>query len=166
MNLTDSAPREPVQPNQPNDEYWMSRALDLADRAAEQGEVPVGAVLVKDGVLIGSGWNKPISSCDPSAHAEIMALRDAACNFQNYRLPGTTLYVTIEPCAMCAGALLHARVSKLVFGATEPRNGAVTSQMNILDSSALTHKIQWQGGVLEQASRERMQAFFKERRSG
>ncbi|MBV1913774.1 MAG: tRNA adenosine(34) deaminase TadA [Pseudomonadales bacterium] len=149
-----------------DDEYWMRRALELADKAATYDEVPVGAVLVKDGQLIGSGWNQPISSCDPSAHAEIMALRNAASNVQNYRLPGTTLYVTIEPCAMCTGALLHARVGKLVFGAPEPRNGAVTSQLAILDHQALTHNMEWQSGVLEEACRERIQAFFKARRAG
>jgi len=149
-----------------DDEYWMNRALKLADKAAEQGEVPVGAILVRNDEMIGSGWNRPIGSCDPSAHAEIVALRDAASNLQNYRLPNTTLYVTIEPCAMCAGALLHARVSTLVFGAPEPRNGAVTSQLKIMDHPELTHKIEWRSGVLEETCRERIQSFFKARRAG
>ena len=148
-----------------DDQYWMNRAIELAKKAAEQGEVPIGAVLVKDGELVGSGWNQPISGCDPSAHAEIMALRNAASNVQNYRLPGTTLYVTIEPCAMCAGAMLHARISKLVFGAPEPRNGAVVSQLNILDNPRLTHQIEWQAGVLEQTCKEQMQSFFRARRN-
>ncbi|MBL4583517.1 MAG: tRNA adenosine(34) deaminase TadA [Pseudomonadales bacterium] len=142
----------------------MERALKLAQHAAQQGEVPVGAVLVRNNELIGSGWNQPISACDPSAHAEVIALRNAASNVQNYRLPDTTLYVTIEPCAMCAGALLHARVSRLVFGASEPRNGAVTSQLQILDAPALTHKITWQAGVLEHDCKEQMQLFFRARR--
>ena len=147
-----------------DDQYWMERAFRLAERAAMAGEVPVGAVLVREGELIGSGWNQPIGSCDPSAHAEIVALRNAASNVQNYRLPGTTLYVTIEPCAMCAGAMLHARVDRLVFGAPEPRNGAITSQLKILDNAELTHQIEWQAGVMEEDCKRQIQGFFRARR--
>ncbi len=148
----------------PDDQYWMGQAIRLAERAALAGEVPVGAVLVRGDELIGSGWNQPIGSCDPSAHAEIVALRNAASNAQNYRLPDTTLYVTIEPCAMCAGAMLHARIDRLVFGAPEPRNGAVTSQLKILANTQLTHQIEWQAGVMEEECKRQIQDFFKARR--
>ncbi len=148
----------------PDDWYWMEQAFRLAERAALAGEVPVGAVLVRDGELIGSGWNQPIDSCDPSAHAEIVALRNAASNVENYRLPDTTLYVTIEPCAMCAGAMLHARVARLVFGAPEPRNGAIISQLKILENSQLTHQIEWQAGVMAEECKRLIQNFFRARR--
>ena len=142
------------------DRHWMQLALEQAQLAAANGEVPVGAVLVKDNQLIASGFNQPISSCDPSAHAEIVVLRAAAKNLSNYRLPDTTLYVTIEPCTMCVGAMIHARIARLVFGAPEPRAGAT----KLLDSASFNHRIEIVGGVLADECRELMQAFFRERR--
>jgi tRNA(adenine34) deaminase len=146
------------------DEFWMNRALNLARHAASIGEVPVGAVLVRDNGEIGAGYNHPITACDPSCHAEIHALRDAALRVGNYRLPGSTLYVTIEPCTMCVGALIHARVGRLVFGAREPRAGAVVSQLQLLNQNHYNHSIQWQEGVLAEDCREVMTAFFRQRR--
>lgn len=142
----------------------MRRALALADRAANEGEVPVGAVLVREGELLGEGWNQVISARDPSAHAEIVALRDAAGAVGNYRLPGSILYVTLEPCTMCAGALVHARVSQLVFAAEEPRAGVICSTCELLDEPWYNHKISWLGGVLAAESSARLQAFFQARR--
>ncbi len=142
----------------------MQRALALARRAGEADEVPVGALLVKDGAIIAEGWNRPISNADPTAHAEIVVLRDAAAKLNNYRLPRTTLYVTIEPCTMCVGAMLHARVERLVFGAPEPRAGAVVSQFRLLDGNHYNHSMQWDGGVLEQPCAELLKAFFQARR--
>ncbi|MEZ5556261.1 tRNA adenosine(34) deaminase TadA [Haliea sp.] len=144
---------------------WMEQALALADRAAAQGEVPVGALVVRDGQLLGQGWNRVISDADPTAHAEIVALRDAARAQGNYRLPGATLYVTLEPCSMCAGALVHARIALLVFAAREPRAGVVCSQCALLESPWYNHKVRWEEGVLAEASSERLQAFFRARRS-
>ncbi|TGD73949.1 tRNA adenosine(34) deaminase TadA [Mangrovimicrobium sediminis] len=145
-------------------EHWMRRALALADRAESEGEVPVGAVLVRDGQLLGEGWNAVISRADPTAHAEIEALRDAAGAAGNYRLPGSTLYVTLEPCTMCAGAMIHARVAQLVFAATEPKAGVVCSTCAMLDEPRYNHQVRWQGGVLAQDSADRLQAFFRARR--
>jgi tRNA(adenine34) deaminase len=142
----------------------MRRALALADRAANEGEVPVGAVLVCDGELLGEGWNQVIAAQDPTAHAEIVALRDAARVVGNYRLPGSTLYVTLEPCTMCAGAMVHARVELLVFGAREPRAGVVCSTCNLLDQPSFNHRVQWTGDVLADESASRLQAFFQARR--
>lgn len=145
-------------------EVWMRRALALADRAANEGEVPVGAVLVRDGELLGEGWNQPISAADPTAHAEIVALRDAARVCNNYRLPGSTLYVTLEPCTMCAGAMVHARVETLVFAAREPRAGVVCSTCALLDEPWYNHRVNWLEGVLADESSSRLRAFFKARR--
>ncbi|MDP5065550.1 MAG: tRNA adenosine(34) deaminase TadA [Haliea sp.] len=145
--------------------YWMQQALALADRAAEAGEVPVGALVVRDKQLLGQGWNRVISSADPTAHAEIVALREAAEAEGNYRLPGATLYVTLEPCSMCAGALVHARIALLVFAAREPRAGVVCSQCALLDSPWYNHRVRWEEGVLAEASSARLQAFFRARRS-
>jgi tRNA(adenine34) deaminase len=142
----------------------MRRALALADRAAEEGEVPVGAIVVRDGTLLGEGWNQVISTRDPSGHAEIVALRDAAAVVGNHRLPGTTLYVTLEPCTMCAGALVHARVEQLVFGAKEPRAGVICSTCSLLDEPWFNHRVSWQGGVLAEESGARLQDFFQARR--
>jgi len=142
----------------------MQRALELAQKAQSLGEVPIGAVLVKDDHIIGEGYNSPISHNDPTAHAEIMALRDAAQRISNYRLLDTTLYVTIEPCVMCAGALVHARVKEVVFGAAEPRTGAVGSVFDILQSSKLNHQVNVRGGVMAQECASLMQEFFKQRR--
>ncbi|WP_268235767.1 tRNA adenosine(34) deaminase TadA [Marinobacterium zhoushanense] len=146
------------------DERWMQEALALAERAAELGEVPVGAVVVRDGEIIGRGWNHPISGCDPTAHAEIMALRDAAQRLQNYRLVDAELYVTIEPCSMCAGAIVHARIKRVVFGAIEPKAGAVCSRSALFDADWVNHRVLWQGGVLAQRCSARISAFFAERR--
>lgn len=148
------------------DIFWMQRALELARKAQELGEVPIGAVLVRDDQIIGEGFNAPISQQDPTAHAEIMALRDAARRIGNYRLLNTTLYVTIEPCTMCAGALIHARVAQLVYGASEPRSGAAGSIFDILQSSSLNHRVEVRHGVLAEECAELMQAFFRTRRGG
>ena len=122
-------------------ETWMRAALELAQEAADQGEVPVGAVVVREGKIIGRGCNAPITKADPTAHAEINALREAAMTAGNYRLPGATLVVTVEPCTMCAGALLHARIETLVFGAREPRAGAVFSSAKVLENPGLNHRV-------------------------
>ena len=148
-----------------SDEHWMQQALELAKKAEAQGEVPVGAVLVKDDQVIGEGWNHPISANDPTAHAEITAMRAAAEKLQNYRLPGTTLFVTLEPCTMCVGAMIHARIERLVFGAYEPKTGAVTSVFNILQSPEHNHRIHFQGGVLEDECASLLKEFFQARRS-
>ena len=148
-----------------SEEQWMQHALALAREAAAHGEVPVGAVLVSAaGELLGSGFNHPIASHDPTAHAEIVALRMAARNQQNYRLPGSTLYVTIEPCTMCVGAMIHARVTRVVFGASEPRFGALVSQRRLLDTGEFNHFLQYQGGVLAEECGALMREFFKVRR--
>ncbi len=146
------------------DKKWMTHALSLAERAMELGEVPVGAVVVRDNDLVGQGFNQPIFSHDPSAHAEIVALRDASNRLENYRLPGTTLYITIEPCTMCFGAIVHARVERVVFGAPEPKSGVLVSNPLLLDSGVYNHEIQWTGGVLEEECSEVIQRFFKRRR--
>lgn len=143
---------------------FMRQADALAAHAAAQGEVPVGAVLVRDGEVVGTGWNQPIALSDPTAHAEIMALRDAGRRLGNYRLTGTTLYVTLEPCAMCSGALLHARVARVVYGATDPRAGAAGSVFEILTTDRLNHRVDVQGGVEAATAAARLQAFFRERR--
>ncbi|MBE9539691.1 MAG: tRNA adenosine(34) deaminase TadA [Proteobacteria bacterium] len=143
---------------------WMQRALELADKAAEQGEVPVGAIVVRDGEVLGQGWNQMIGSNDPTAHAEIVAMRSAAAKTENYRLPGATLYVTLEPCTMCAGAMIHARIKRLVFAASEPKAGVICSRCSLLDEPWYNHKLAWQGGVLGEESSEKLQAFFKARR--
>lgn len=147
-----------------SDEYWMERALELARRAQAAGEVPVGAVLVVGDEIIGEAWNQPISVCDPSAHAEIGALRQAATALGNYRLPNSTLYVTIEPCHMCAGALIHARVGRVVFGAREPRAGAVASQGQLLDAPFVNHRVEWQEGILAEDCSALIRDFFAAKR--
>lgn len=146
------------------DVFWMQKALQLAKHAEEQGEVPVGAVLVANDEIIGQGWNQSISINDPTAHAEIIALRAGANALANYRLPETTLYVTLEPCAMCAGAMIHSRVQRLVFGAFDLRAGAVTSVFNILESGKLNHNIVVCCGVLAEESKTMLQTFFRARR--
>lgn len=143
----------------------MRRALALAARAAETGEVPVGAVVVRGGAIVGEGWNQPISAVDPTAHAEVVALRAASQALGNYRLTNTTLYVTLEPCLMCIGALVHARVGTLVFGTAEPRAGAVESTMRGAEHAALNHRIRVVSGVLAQDCRALLQQFFWERRA-
>ena len=142
----------------------MQEALRLAQRAREAGEVPVGAVLIREGEVLGEGWNCPITRCDPSAHAEVMALRAAASRIGNYRLPGATLYVTLEPCVMCAGAILHARLARVVFGALDPKGGAAGSVFAVLGTERLNHRVEVQGGCLAQACGEVLQLFFQSRR--
>ncbi len=147
-------------------EHWMQLALEQAARAAAAGEVPVGAVVVSpEGQLLGSGYNQPIAGKDPTAHAEVMALRAAAAKVDNYRLPGCTLYVTIEPCTMCVGAMVHARISHLVYGAPEPRFGAVVSGRRLLDEGEFNHRMSYEGGVLAERCGEVMREFFRSRRS-
>ena len=146
------------------DRQFMQQALDQAKLAANAGEVPVGAVLVRDGQIISSGFNQPISNSDPSAHAEMMALRAAAQDESNYRLPGTTLYVTLEPCTMCAGAMLHARVERVVFGATDPKTGAAGSVLNVFSEKQINHQTQVEGGIMSEECGQILRNFFKERR--
>ncbi|HEY7911968.1 MAG TPA: tRNA adenosine(34) deaminase TadA [Blastocatellia bacterium] len=146
------------------DEEFMREALVEASLAESEGEVPVGAVLVVDGQIIGRGHNKVITVKDPTAHAEIEALREAAQKTGNYRLAGSTLYTTIEPCAMCAGALVHARVGRLVFGATDPKAGAVETHFGICTTDFLNHRLEVEGGILEPECRQMIQSFFREKR--
>lgn len=146
------------------DIFFMQHALMLAEKAKRANEVPVGAVIVANNEIIGEGFNCPIDNCDPTAHAEIMALRRAAQKLNNYRLPGTTLYVTLEPCAMCIGAMLHARIKRLVFGATDPKTGAVVSVFKPLDEKNLNHKIEYQGQILAIECGKILSDFFKSRR--
>jgi tRNA(adenine34) deaminase len=143
----------------------MREALAEAGRAAALGEVPVGAVVEKDGTIVGRGFNQPITSHDPTAHAEIQALRDAARRLDNYRLAGCTLYVTVEPCLMCVGALVHARIAQLVYGAPEPKAGAVLSAVRALEHPRLNHRFAVAAGVLEEECRAIVQAFFRDRRT-
>lgn len=153
-----------LEPARDRDQYWMGRALDLARRAAEAGEVPVGAVLVRDDEVIGEGWNRPISACDPTAHAEVVTLRAAAARVGNYRLVDSTLYVTLEPCPMCAGAIVHARVARVVFGAVDPRAGAAGTVFDILQSTVLNHRAEVTGGVLAEECGALLREFFRARR--
>jgi tRNA(adenine34) deaminase len=146
------------------DEYWMRYALQLADNAQQQGEVPVGAVLVKDNQIIGEGWNQSISLHDPSAHAEMMAIRDAGKNLLNYRLVGSCLYVTLEPCTMCAGLLIHSRIERLVFGASDLKTGAVGSLYDLLGDLRMNHQVEVKGGVMQQECGNKLSLFFKLRR--
>ena len=146
------------------DEGYMSEALDLARQAGEAGEVPVGALLVQDDTVIARAWNQPITVNDPTAHAEMLVLREAASKLENYRLPNTTLYVTLEPCPMCAGAMVHARVKRLVFGAVDVRSGAAGSICDIARSEALNHRLEVSGGVRAAESAALLQEFFRIRR--
>jgi tRNA(adenine34) deaminase len=145
-------------------EQFMHAALDEARRALASGEVPIGAVVVVDGRIVARGFNQPISSVDPTAHAEMVVLREAARQVANYRLTEATLYVTVEPCLMCVGALVHARVREVVYGATEPKSGALVSAVRGLDLPGLNHRFDVTGGVLEEECREIVQQFFQERR--
>lgn len=147
-----------------SDVAYMQEALQLAALAAEQGEVPVGAVVVRRGEIIGRGYNRPIANHDPTAHAEIMALREAAAAIGNYRLTGCELVVTLEPCVMCLGAMLHARISRLLFGAYDEKAGAAGSVLDLSSERALNHRIEVSGGLLADESRELLQSFFVSRR--
>ena len=146
------------------DEYWMRQAIELANAATAMDEVPVGAVVVQNEQMIGAGANRTIVDHDPSAHAEIIALRSAAAHVQNYRLPGASLYVTLEPCAMCAGAIIQARIEKVIFGASDPKAGAAGSVFNVLATPQLNHQCEVIGGVLETQCMHLIQAFFQVRR--
>ena len=147
-----------------NDEYWMRHALTLAEKAESLGEVPVGAVIVKNNEVLAEGWNQPILSNDASAHAEIMALRAAGEILNNYRIIDADLFVTLEPCSMCVGALIHARIKRVVFAASEPRTGALGGAFNLLEANQHNHIFEYESGLLADESRELVQAFFKRRR--
>ncbi|MCD9482272.1 tRNA adenosine(34) deaminase TadA [Photobacterium phosphoreum] len=148
-----------------SDDAFMRRAMELAAQAEAEGEVPVGAVVVHKGVIIGEGWNRSIGHHDATAHAEMMALRQAGQTLQNYRLIDTTLYVTLEPCPMCAGAMVHSRVGKVVFGAHDVKTGAAGSTMNLLSYEGVNHHVLFEGDVLATECRAQLQAFFKRRRA-
>ncbi len=150
--------------SQTTDEAWMRYALRLAQRAEQQGEVPVGAIVVKEDRCIAEGWNASILTHDPTAHAEMVALRMAGLAIENYRLVDATLYVTLEPCVMCMGAINHARIKRLVFGAFDPKRGAVCNALNLADASFLNHRVNWVGGLLEAECSELLRDFFKARR--
>jgi tRNA(adenine34) deaminase len=147
-----------------NDELWMQEALRSAQRALEAGEVPVGAVVVCQGSIVGRGWNRNIADSDPTAHAEIVALREAGATLGNHRLAECDLFVTIEPCAMCAGAMVHARIKRLIYGADDPKAGAVQSAMQVLNHPKLNHRVEVRGGVLAGRCAEVLQEFFRTRR--
>jgi len=147
-----------------NHQYWMEKALELARKAEAAGEVPVGAVLVKDNELIAEGWNHPITSNDATSHAEIMAMRAAGEKLSNYRLIDTVMYVTLEPCSMCVGAMIHARVSKVVYAASEPRTGALGGAFNLLEANQHNHIFEVESGALEEESRALLKNFFQARR--
>ena len=151
-------------PDGERDRRWMAEALALARRAAAAGEVPVGAVLVRGDEVIGEGWNRPIGACDPTAHAEVVALRAAAVRTGNYRLIDSTLYVTLEPCPMCAGAIVHARVARVVFGAADPRAGSAGSVFDLLRTETLNHRAEVRGEMLAEECGELLRAFFRARR--
>ncbi|MEY6432035.1 tRNA adenosine(34) deaminase TadA [Thioalkalicoccus limnaeus] len=164
MTTIDAPHQHPYQ-TQDADTGFMRLALELAARAAAAGEVPVGAVLIHDGIVLGEGWNRPIGTQDPTAHAEIVALRAAAQRVGNYRLPGTRLYVTLEPCPMCASAIVHARVAHVVFGARDPKGGACGSVFDLLPSDGrFNHRTTCVGGVLAEDCAEILRAFFRARR--
>jgi len=146
------------------DQHYMIQALALAKKAQQLGEVPVGAIVVLDGSIIGRGFNQSITNNDPSAHAEIIALRDAANSIGNYRLLNTTLYVTLEPCPMCAGAMVHSRVKRLVYGAADPKSGSAGTVFNITQSNQLNHRLTVTGGVLSQQASQYLKAFFQAKR--
>lgn len=144
---------------------WMLHALKLAQRSHDEGEVPVGAVLIKDNQLIAEGWNQPINKHDATAHAEIMAIRTAGKVLNNYRLPNTTLYVTLEPCTMCAGAIIHARIANVIFGAPDPRTGSAGSAIDIFSADYHNHQVNVEGGILCDDCGQILKDFFRERRS-
>ncbi|MDP5291674.1 tRNA adenosine(34) deaminase TadA [Oceanimonas sp. CHS3-5] len=147
------------------DEYWIRRAMALAARAEQEGEVPVGALVVYQGECVGEGWNRSIGHHDATAHAEIMALRQAGARLGNYRLLNCTLYVTLEPCIMCAGAMVHSRIQRLVYGASDAKTGAVDSVLQLLATPGLNHRIDWQSGVLAEACSSQLSDFFRRRRA-
>lgn len=146
------------------DEYWMQHALELAKRADDEGEIPVGAVLVLDNQIVGEGWNRPIGRHDPTAHAEIMALQQGGLVLQNYRLLNTTLYVTLEPCVMCAGAMVHSRIQRLVYGAKDLKTGAAGSLLDVLGHPGMNHQVEVTSGILAETCSAYLSDFFKRRR--
>jgi tRNA(adenine34) deaminase len=156
---------QPTGTKPETDELWMQEALRSAQRALEAGEVPVGAVVVHQGKIIGRGFNRNLSASDPTAHAEVVALREAGASVGNHRLGGCELFVTVEPCAMCAGALVHARIRRLVYGADDPKAGAVHSVMHVLNHPGLNHRIEVRDGVLAGRCAELLQQFFRARRA-
>jgi tRNA(adenine34) deaminase len=158
-NLSDNNQTPPT-----TDELWMEEALRAAQRALEAGDVPVGAVVIHNGEIVGRGWNRNVADADPTAHAEIVALRAAGKSLGNHRLGDCELFVTIEPCAMCAGALVHARLKRLVYGAADPKAGAVRSVVQVLNHPSLNHRMEVQSGVLAGRSAELLQEFFRSRR--
>lgn len=163
-----NAPRKPQKGTgvtQRDDSDWMQHALRLAEQARALGEVPVGAVLVLDEQVIGEGWNRPITRHDPTAHAEIMALQQGGSRVQNYRLLGATLYVTLEPCVMCAGAMVHSRIRRLVYGASDQKTGAAGSLLDVLRHPGMNHRVEVCGGVLADACAAQLSDFFRQRRA-
>ncbi|QWD82163.1 tRNA adenosine(34) deaminase TadA [Polynucleobacter sp. MWH-S4W17] len=146
------------------DQQYMRMAIEQAQLAAQSGEVPVGAVLVRDGQVISRAFNKPIANHDPSAHAEMLALREAALAEENYRIPGSTIYVTLEPCAMCSGAMLHARIDRVVYGAPDPKTGAAGSVLDIFSSKQINHQTSVEGGIMSEECGQLLRDFFKGRR--
>lgn len=146
------------------DAKWMARAIELAAKAGHKSEIPVGAIVVLNGEIIGEGYNSPISLCDPTAHAEIQAIRMACQNTHNYRLPGATLYVTLEPCSMCAGAMVHSRIERVVYAATEPKSGVVESQGRFFEAPFLNHKVAVTAGILAETASVQLTQFFQFRR--
>jgi tRNA(adenine34) deaminase len=163
-NTQERTPKTAPDEDLPSDELWMEEALRSAQRALEAGEVPVGAVVVCDGRIVGRGWNRNITDSDPTAHAEVVALREAGAILGNHRLERCELFVTIEPCAMCAGAMVHARIQRLVYGADDPKAGAVHSFLAVLNHPQLNHKIEVRSGILGGRSAEVLQSFFRNRR--
>lgn len=147
-----------------SDDYWMAHALSLAKRAELQGEVPVGAVIVQNNDILGEGWNQPITNNDPTAHAEIQALRAACQQVNNYRLPDATLYISLEPCVMCAGAIVHARIKRVIFATKEPKTGAAGSCFDIFNTPQLNHHVDCEYGVLADESSTLLRNFFRARR--
>lgn len=164
LEKTSQPKTEDRAPAAVNDELWMEEALRCAQRALEAGEVPVGAVVVRGGRIVGRGWNRNITESDPTAHAEMVALREAGAAIGNHRLEGCELFVTIEPCAMCAGAMVHARIQRLIYGADDAKAGAVQSVLAVLNHPQLNHKMEVRGGVLAGRSAEVLQTFFRNRR--
>jgi tRNA(adenine34) deaminase len=157
--------KQPKIIDRSRDQFFMTQALELAAQGAALGEVPVGAIVVQDGEIVGRGFNCPISGSDPSAHAEMVAIRNAAQAVQNYRLPGSTLYVTLEPCSMCAGLIVHARIARVVFGALEPKAGVVQSQGQFFAQGFLNHRLMVEGGVLAEECGAILSEFFRARRA-
>lgn len=156
--------RKPIIIDRSRDEHFMQLALDQAKLGGLRGEVPVGAVVVQEGEVVGSGFNCPISTRDPSAHAEMVAIRAAAARLENYRLPGSTLYVTLEPCSMCAGLIVHSRIARVVYGTTEPKAGVAVSRGQFFQQDFLNHRVLVEGGVLAEACSSLLSDFFKARR--